>query len=291
MTPQTTLYHYCSSAAFHAIVDNKTIRLSSLSLSNDTLEGKLVAKTIERLAQHDQIPPVKVKLLIEMVQFFDSIYDGLGFCLSEERDLLSQWRGYADDGYGLSIGFSTEYLTSLSNTFKNTERSGFSLEAVQYELSEHESEVTPTYQEAKRLIEKGAFDFSGYRGLLDNRTDEEIRVEKQRTEATWRQLSMTLLMLFPQLYVLKSPAFREEREWRLLSHLVHSDGKEDCSYRTVRDRVIPFRTYELTPLTRSAITEVLLGPKHMTPIPVIEGFLRRHGFPDVHVHRSDASYR
>lgn len=36
------LYHYCSTSTFLSIIANRSIWLSSMSLSNDTMEGKLV---------------------------------------------------------------------------------------------------------------------------------------------------------------------------------------------------------------------------------------------------------
>jgi hypothetical protein len=33
------------------------------------------------------------------------------FCLSEKSDDLGQWRGYADDGQGISIGFNSAFLS------------------------------------------------------------------------------------------------------------------------------------------------------------------------------------
>ncbi|MFV1878164.1 DUF2971 domain-containing protein [Nioella sp.] len=38
----------------------------------------------------------------------------LGVCFSEERDLLSQWRGYAADGAGFSISFYREALEHIA---------------------------------------------------------------------------------------------------------------------------------------------------------------------------------
>lgn len=43
------LYHYCSTDAFHAIVESRTIWLSSLSSSNDALEGRLIAQIMNEL--------------------------------------------------------------------------------------------------------------------------------------------------------------------------------------------------------------------------------------------------
>ncbi|HSL78822.1 MAG TPA: hypothetical protein VK877_04105 [Pseudolabrys sp.] len=101
------LYHYCSTSAFHAIVEAAAIRLSSLSLANDTLEGKIVSTAIERLAFRDKLDaPVRAELS-RAIQALEKILDNLGFCLSEEGDLLSQWRGYAADATGVSIGNDT----------------------------------------------------------------------------------------------------------------------------------------------------------------------------------------
>lgn len=209
------LYHYCSTATFHSIVDTRSVRLSSLSLSNDTLEGKLVANAVAQLAKRDDLSQATSLRLQDYLNFFEKIFDGLGFCLSEDGDVLSQWRGYAADATGVAIGFSRAYLE-------------------------------------------------------------------------W--LSMMLLMLFPKLYLLKSPAFREEREWRLLSHSLLR-GDEVLSYRPLPDRLAPFRAYELLEMQRQPIVEVVLGPKHLTPATVIEGFLKQCGFGTVSVKRSGASYR
>lgn len=42
------------------------------------------------------------------------LYPVWAFCLSEEGDLLSQWRAYSDNGYGISIGFNAEFLFDFS---------------------------------------------------------------------------------------------------------------------------------------------------------------------------------
>jgi hypothetical protein len=103
---------------------------------------------------------------------------------------------------------------------------------------------------------------------------------------------VTLLQLFPKLYLLKSRAFREEKEWRLLTYaFAIPDKDEPLSYRPLADRLTPFRSYELLKSTHQAISEVVLGPKHLTPATVVQGFLKRNGFDSVSVRRSEASYR
>lgn len=253
------------------------------------MEGKLVARTVSRLAEKEAIEVAQTLRLQQMLKYFDELFDGLGFCLSEERDLLSQWRGYAEDGKGVCIGFSKDYLEWLEEISTNSEKSGFRLHKVRYEPDEHEAEVAPAFAEAKRLIEEGAFNYSGKRGLLDTRTEDELEAERKRIESAHKHLSIALLGLLPKLYLLKTRAFQEEREWRLLSHLV--SGDKDCSYRVKDHQIIPFRAIDLCEIERMPIVEVILGPKHVTPVRVIEQFLQSHGLSEVRVLRSEASYR
>jgi hypothetical protein len=111
------LYHYCPTAAFHSIIQTRSIWLSSLTLANDTMEGKLVVEALTRLAQRDGLDRVAVERLKDSVALLEGMFDGLGFCLSEDGDLLSQWRGYASDATGVAIGFSRAHLQTLANTF------------------------------------------------------------------------------------------------------------------------------------------------------------------------------
>ena len=290
---QEELFHYCSTDSFHSIVSTQSIRLSSLSLSNDTMEGKIVAQALVRLAVADGLDDDSTERLLSSFDTIERKFDGLGFCLSEEGDLLSQWRGYAADASGISIGFSTAYLDKLQN--RNILDQAINdplvqLHQVKYSTDEHDTQVSPAYAEVRKAIDKGAFRFSQTKGLLDLRTESEIAQEnKQNTEALHRAFS-ALFTLFPKLFVLKSNAFREEREWRLLSHLIW-ERSDDCSYRPIHGRLIPYRLLILPKLDAPAITKVVLGPKHITPPSMIADFLKKSGFPDVEVIKSVATYR
>ena len=79
------------------MLESRAIWLSSLSLSNDSMEGKLVADIISEMARNDGLNAFDQQQLRDHLARFDQFFDGFGFCLSEEGDLLSQWRGYADD--------------------------------------------------------------------------------------------------------------------------------------------------------------------------------------------------
>jgi hypothetical protein len=145
-----------------------------MNLSNDTMEGKLVAGIIDRLSKQDSLDETAIMNIQDAVNFLERLYDGLSFCLSEEDDLLSQWRGYAADATGLSIGFSSEYIMSLSKRSRDQAKPHFSLHKVEYDATAQEELIRPTYKEVKKIIDSGKLKFPQPINMLYQRTDEEI---------------------------------------------------------------------------------------------------------------------
>ncbi|MFI5421716.1 MAG: DUF2971 domain-containing protein [Nitrososphaerales archaeon] len=297
-----TLFHYCSTASFRAIIETKTLWFSSLSLSNDSSEGRLVAETIDRLAKKDSLDEFDLARVQRVINLYEQILDGLGFCMSENGDLLSQWRGYAADGTGVSIGFSSEYLNWLAEQAVNGCR--FGLRQVIYDPVTHEGIVKASYEEAVRYVrsEEGNSIFK-VTGTVDAKTrkmnaedmlrkiaSEHVPKMVEFTEQAHSRLFKMMLPLCTKLFNLKSCDFYEEREWRLLSFF-QRDGEDECDHRASHDRIIPYREFNLAELNRRPITEVILGPGHSTPPNVIQNFLKLNDFGDVPVKRSVISYR
>lgn len=284
------LFHYCPTASFHAIVQSHTLWLSSVSLSNDTMEGKIVANAIARLAEKDSLDQHSAHRLQMAVEASEKIIDGLAFCLSEDGDLLSQWRGYSANATGVAIGFSTEYLTKLSQTRLGKPEPGFTLQKVEYDPSAHEARVEPTYRGIKQLISTGVFRNPSLLELRIKQSNEEAQQEEAAIREAQAELPLRLLSLLPELFRRKAYAFREEREWRLISHLINN-GEDHCAHRAVGDRIIPYREVKLMGIDGDPIVDVILGPKHATPPKLVENFLKLHQYGTVQVRRSQASYR
>lgn len=285
----TTLYHYCPTESFYSIIKNHSIWLSSLSQSNDYMEGKLVTSAIGRLAQADNLNEYLTTQIQEHVELVRALVDGLGFCLSEDNDLLSQWRGYAADATGIAIGFSKDYLSELANANQDKSPKSFTLERVDYEETLHDAHVKPAYDKIRQLSNEGAFKPIIGRGLLDTRTDEDIRVEQENTLKANSEAFGEITRLIPKLFLLKSIAFKEEHEWRLISNQIV--GSRDHKHKFGNNQIIPYREFELLKLSQNPIVEIVLGPKLSTPKKVIENFLWLNGFTDVKVTISKATYR
>ena len=286
----TTLYHYCPSTSFTSIISARAIWLSSLILSNDLMEGKVLSKAFSRKMDKDSVDVRTRNELERSLRKFEEDFDGLGFCLSEVGDLLSQWRGYADDGRGYSIGFAKEYLEELSS-IPGANDHRFMIRKVIYDQLEQENAILTTYNGIREDILSGEIRFAHPPTLLtstdyEKESKEYIEAYKDSMHLLW----IRVLRALPDMFALKSEAFSEEKEYRLVS-LLMKDTEDDCLFRSRNDRLIPYRQYELKKLTSESISEVIIGPKNVTPEIFVEMFLRQNGFNNVKISRSAATYR
>ena len=276
------LYHYCTNATFCSIIENKSIWLSSLSLSNDAMEGKWLRGLFEETCIAAGVKAHHLPDLLSSFDFIDDMIDALGFCLSEQGDLLSQWRGYADDGAGLSIGFDKAHL-ELGRPPKD-QQSGFSLSKIGYGEVATDSKLRDVAKSLAASSSEGVWDKIG---LLNAPSDKEgwDALTKRRTKA-----GFPILLLFSELYKVKNPAFLEECEWRLLSFRLTS-STDTCLFRAAGDKIVPYRKFEMPLSEDKVIKRVVLGPKNKSSIRDIQQYLGLSGLAGVDVIRSTASYR
>jgi hypothetical protein len=240
-------------------------------------------------------PMTQTFLLEEFDRCLLQYFFAVGFCLSEEGDLLSQWRGYADDGRGVAIGFESSFFSDLTETTPDRAK-GFDLLFVQvcYDPNEQRKITRPYFEKFCQMTNDGALTSPS---LLSDETEEE-----HKKKAGFLQVAM--ISFIPHLYALKNPAFREEKEWRLISLITPGNALAvaiseqpsgwklfDMDYHAKQDRLVPFRSFSLDGKAgRHPIREVVLGPKNITPETFVDGALRRYGMV-AQVRRSTASYR
>jgi len=268
------LHHYCTTETFMAIVASKRIRLSALSMSNDSEEGRLVLRLTEKLGEAHHTEPAVLASLRAHWNEVVAANEGLGFCLSEHGDLLSQWRGYAGQGRGVSIGFSTEFLKRVSVADEADEHFA-TLERVEYGEAQQLHEYGPTYTALVNAI----VDAQGYLQYGHVSITEKLQAVLNRKLRPWTR----------KIYTFKNDGFAEEREWRMLA-LLAAEEQEDCSYRAVDDKIVAFRELRLDADECQAILSVTLGPKHVTPVDQVERMLQRHGI-NATVTKSALTYR
>lgn len=275
-----TLYHYCSNSTFHSIIEGSTIWLSSLTHTNDWMEGRLLSDLFAQIVREDEDVSAKADYLQAIQKAFLDYSPGFGFCLSKEGDVLSQWRGYADNAQGVSIGFNPLCL----NGYPKTVLVPPSLEEVIYDRDEQVKVLSSLYSQIKSNIAK----FNDLHDTeLDTREigggDDCIR------NINKANLHRCLLQIHEHTtFLIKSNGFYEEQEVRMFSM---TPATSDCvCYRPVGAKCVPYIPYEL-PRSHQTINRVFMGPKNKTPINVVKAMLKKYGFGDVEIVESSIPYR
>lgn len=291
MSVQNILYHYCSTETFHKIISGRSLRLSALSFSNDFLEGRLARIVINSLCDEKKLTDFQRGRIEDLLNLLENYFDSHGFCLSESGDVLSQWRGYADNGNGIAIGFSKEYLTKLIQENSSKGNNLLSLAKVSYQPIDHRHCIQPIFNEAYKVVTDKDFNNSLLRGLLSIAPDEYLQEQKKLSAQKQMELMSAMTGLIPKMFTLKTNAFHEEQEWRLIESGV-AKGDKSKEYRPSRSMIIPHHYLTLENFEDiEPISEIILGPKHQTPNTVLNGFLEKNNFKNVGIKKSIASYR
>ena len=286
-------YYYCSLNTFLNIIKNKQIYLSDPLKMNDTLEIKWY---IEKLNNEDRTlsgldfdVPESIFEMMKLRSHLDFTFeefmeklDSRGqrsvyiSCFSKEPDILSQWRAYAEDGTGVSIGFNLEKLSVASNIL---------LEKVIY--------ADDVYYDSKENDVE----------IIADQIDVVIR-EKNITKKE-EQLETFLHELIPEFVKYKNPAFVEEKEVRLIycddmkfETIVNSYDafneqwnpvKLDHDFRITGDNnITEFVKLDFDP---SAIEKIYIGPKCLLSENDVSNIINKILGQEVTIEKSKASYR
>ncbi|MDT3377346.1 DUF2971 domain-containing protein [Labrys neptuniae] len=249
---------------------------------NDYTEGHygytIFEKAADQILKDKNIPTIFKGISVD---FFDEIDKKIAptqlfshpiiCCFSKKPDVLSQWRGYAANATGFSIGFSTSALKQMPITLLEVE-----------------------YDPEKQIAEMREALLTLYLASTDN---------SPQGKSFFRDGSS---ILYFYLLGFKSSAFSEEQEVRCIHSLaVAQKGPPRVYFEdpTSGDEIpnkIKFRTndggivtYVDIPLatTENAITEVYLGPKNTNGVGNVLYPLHAAGFADFEIAQSSASYR
>lgn len=270
-------YHYCSIDSLKAIVESKTFRLGNVFFMNDYMEVEWFKRVFREVVDSGQSAPARFRqaLFGQLSEGkFDHVYCG---CFSAERDDLSQWRGYADNGRGVAIGTDLTAVKTTNEENMPTLR----CEWVEYDHAQQRSWAQDAFD---RAVER-----------LQGEND----IAAQLSRAAF--LYADLRMWAPKF---KNPKFYAEREIRLIaddsrtfSFQDHASYNAELVERLGSDIEFYVRNGSLVPfvevqLPADTIREVWLGPRfgRRTDQAALELFLTKHDV-NATVRRSEASYR
>ncbi len=284
------VYHYCDNYKMANILSGKTLRMSDITKSNDYEEVKMffpgILDAIEDEYRKDEFPLQYMdrtnrdalgKLLEWEYDILRYEFDRGGVtnfvvCFCEEGDVLSQWRGYADNGKGCSLGFSVKELEDYCNTYKGILR----FEQVDYKTVK-EINVTIVEEALKVLNE-----LRGLRNwIVENLPSlNEEKIDKMFQYYFHQMISSVLMSSLKY----KNETFKEEQEWRLffsqqiykyakwiygdeeIETIVYDDMlkviKNRIEFNVTSDDLIPFYPIKFTEISPNPIKQVIVGPQN-----------------------------
>lgn len=268
------IYHYCDSNAFFAICTNRKLWMNDLHSMDDFMELHWGYSIWEQSA-NTRIEKYGKEFLDEIDEVIHfSGFQGLllANCFSTDKDVLSQWRAYADDGKGYVIGFNAKELLGLP------------IRALQvlYDKEQQIKEATATIDALYQLKQEDSNEFKTFCNVFGY-----------------------------DLSAFKNPAFIEEKEIRLI-HLLDfkksndfmklvdkggiyfgEDRKgEEIKFKIKQDIPTPYIELDFSNNNKiNPIKEVVIGPKNEVMKTAIRIFLETIGIEKVEINKSNASYR
>jgi hypothetical protein len=257
-----TLWHYTSFAGFQGIVTSKTIWATEYRFLNDREEFLHAKRLADRLV--DEEPefvgyqfPVRDILRKAVGAAFNTGYlheerlRVMVVSFTEEGDQLSQWRGYANNSRGVSIGLDVRHLrppllvgtaVTLAPCLYPEEDKRRVLKAI---FAHHRKGLERWWN----LIVDVAREETGKVGGMDPNLGRRLVAEHQpelNTAVAQADASLRFDLLRTAL-LLKNESFREEREWRLVLPLepIRLPSHHRLQFRYVADNLVPYIAYPL----------------------------------------------
>jgi hypothetical protein len=227
------------------IVDSRAVWASHIYYLNDSKEILHACEVLGRLLTKNEnaADAVEQEFTSQFRDWLDSFrrdaFHLFVFSLSEEPSLLSQWRSYTPHGKGVSLGFSA---TALNHVLS---RPGFRIARCLYAESEHEELMSS-------LLEKLLITFRQQQPRLDTTKAHPSQKYHPFLEGFRSHLLQVLA-------IVKDSAFREEKEWRVVSPYFPKYTVADVKFREGASMLLPYTELKL-PADGNLFEEVILGP-------------------------------
>lgn len=319
MAKKRIVYHYCSIETFYAIITNKCLRLSDLNKTNDYMEKKWTLKLIDNVlikTLEDRKINIDIK---EQFWYGEGINSHLDYfrksmeeslnedtpvlitCFSKEKDLLSQWRAYGDDGNGIAIGFDLDILENLLNS-----RQDICIDDVIYDLNDQEIDIQYAIGCSLSYMMNGMKVNNISEEMLKEYFDEEFETMCEILPENLKNICCFI----------KNPAFREEQEVRIVYHpalrnteYLDDSDKIECfnkckqaknfiikpvKFNVNRKKIIAYADLDFSYYIKEGlISEIVIGPKSNVLESDIIYLLLANGYSinELTISNSEATYR
>lgn len=307
--PSTTYYHYTNQLGLLGILKTKKIWASNILFLNDAAEleyafnlakdvilvrPKLLSSQKEIDDETDGIrefmsefnEALESLLLSGLKSFFQVLPDTRAFgniyvcSFSEAGNLLSQWRGYCENGNGFSLGFDSDSLHKLAQS-----RNLKFLKCI-YDYSEQEEIIRNLFSKS---ITGSKVEISNVVKVNDSSSVFTDKI-KSVVSKTVKIFFENFLDIAP---ILKHPSFREEQEWRFVEK-PERYFDENLKFRESTSFIIPYREIPLSDQSNELpLRRIYIGPspnKDLSEISV-NAYLKTIGIKNCSVKKSEIPFR
>ncbi len=229
------LYHYTSYQSVFNIINSKKLWTTQIQYLNDETEFKYAGRIARKI--------LNSKLSLELSDddnfFYSQLLEKASFdhgantfifSLSEESDLLSQWRGYCKES-GIAMGFNYIKLEKLSQNQK------YVLLPCIYNISEQKKIINSTIEDCKKIH-------------IENKNNENY------PESFWGVFNARFSFIAK---FIKHSTFQEEKEWRLVGGPFNTyDDK--YKMRPIKNMLLPYYEFDLSEDNDLGLEEFIIGP-------------------------------
>ena len=321
MSEVSKIYHYCSNETMYKIIKNKQLWMSDISRSNDYSEMQIFRDSIffeveraykESPFKFDYKNAKGISAIEKLLHDVDNVisfmqkdgsFTSFVVCFSEKEDLLSQWRGYANNGYGCSLGFSVKELKEYCNN------NGDLIDINKVEYVNREQCDLIVKDKAKEILTA----IKGQKNVIINLFPS-VKSNNEKIDILLNAFMVSIFVsFFYDSLKYKWDTFKEEREWRLYFKEINKEenlfdeiesvpewqklNKEwmvlnhKIDFYVRQDCLVPYFPLELTELSKKPIKSIMLGPKNINYEKDINLLFKKMNLGKPNIKYSKISYR
>lgn len=295
--------YYCNLSTFKSIIQNQTFWLSDLHYMNDSTEESLFLDALS-----DVMRKFRDGLSKETKEYLDKnrwvdifftkvkyVFKGYAYicCFSdEENDDLSQWRGYADDGKGLCIGFKKDKIQSLDDDLKQDKIKYLDKDKIMEELEEKISTIIKDFDDNKINLKAKEIDVSFISKLVNVAFYDKVfyKNESFKSEKEYR------ICFYDKLHEEAIDVDNESLMKNMQAKYRFENGTmlSELRYREGRGNLIPYREMKFTKeYFKKMLSSITIGPKNPMSVEDVQFFLLANGFDtkNIKVMKSASTYQ
>ncbi|HEX9964144.1 MAG TPA: DUF2971 domain-containing protein [Allosphingosinicella sp.] len=271
-------YHYTDAAGLWGMLRSGKIWATGARFLNDKEEMRLLVKSSrEFLRRRSRDGRSKAT-----GAFYEKLLDSLEstthfslfiFSLSSEKDDLSQWRAYAKDGEGFTIGFVGRQIYDLAQQ----RPADFSFSQVEYDPDRQLSSIEAALQDMEAALA----------AAVRETPAEEARLCE---EASYYMD----YLIKARAAVAKHRSFSAEKEWRILFGVAEGDEGAEIKTRVSGRRLVPYVEIDLAAKCggKLPIRTIGIGPgfSGSDDFEAVRLLCRSAGY-DIDIYYADTPYR